>query len=310
VECLSQAAEPELWARVRASDRSFCRSLARGYTRLERAPAEALALAEAASAERKGSPSAALLRARALLRLGRPGDAWSLMAPLLEVRPGRPTWSIDDPEALHDVAGAAVVSGAIARGHELYRLLVARASLLSDPRERTRALLEAGAAALARGPDFSSEAELYLDEARRSSSPGFDAIVLAFSALSLDRAGQTELARAAALEVSDPWSLERLLDGTARAAIARQTLSSATNEPLRSAPVAEPTETRRPLALFLPSGELHAAIAVLVAARDPKLAEIHFRAFLADPRAEKGPWAEHARRKLASRASARPRREE
>jgi hypothetical protein len=241
------------------------------------------------------------------LRLGRPGDAWALIAPLLEARPGRPAWSIDDPEALHDVAGAAVVSGAVARGHELYRLLVARASLLSDPRERTRALLEAGAAALARGPDFSSEAELYLDEARRSSSPGFDAIVLAFNALALDRSGQTELARAAALEVSDPWSLERLLDDTARGAIARQTLSSATNEPARAASAPEPTEARKPLALFLPSGELHAAIAVLVAARDPKLAEIHFRAYLADKRAEKGPWAEHARQKLAS---ARPRREE
>ncbi len=267
-------------------------------------------MADAASVERKGSPSAALLRARALLRLGRPSEAWAQVAPLLEAGPGRPAWSIDDPEALHDIAGAAVVSGAVARGHDLYRLLVARASLLSDPRERTRALLEAGAAALARGPEFASEAELYLDEARRSSSPGFDAIVVAFSALSLDRAGQSELARAAALEVSDPWSLERLLDETARSAIARQTLSSATDEPERVTPAPEATENRERLALFLPSGELHAAIAVLVAVRDPKLAEIHWRAYLADPRAEKGPWAEHARHKLASRVSARPRREE
>jgi hypothetical protein len=306
---LSQAAEPELWARARASDRRFCQSLARGYTRLDRAPAEALTLAEAAAAERRGSPSAELLRARALLRLGRAREAWALMAPLLENRPGHPAWSIDDPEALHDVAGSAVVSGDVARGHELYRLLVARGSLLSDPRERTRALLEAGAAALARGPEYSSEAELYLDEARRSTSPGFDAIVLAFSALALDRAGQGEHARALALEVSDPWSLERLLDADERAAVVRQVLPGGTGaERAQAGPPS--AEARRPLSFFLPSGELHAAIAVLVAARDPKLAEIHLRAFLADPRAEKGPWAEQARQKLAGPKVARPRREE
>jgi hypothetical protein len=233
------------------------------------------------------------------------------MAPLLEPRPGRPVWSIDDPEALHDIAGAAVVSGDVARGHELYRLLVARASLLPDPRERTRALLEAGAAALARGPDYSSEAELYLDEARRSASPGFEAIAIAFSALALDRTGQAEHARALALEVSDPWSLERLLDESERAALNRQVLPGGA-APETALVAAEPkaAETTKPLAFFLPSGELHAAIAVLVAARDPKLAEIHLRAFLADPRAEKGPWAEHARQKLANRASARPKREE
>jgi hypothetical protein len=232
------------------------------------------------------------------------------MAPLLESRPGHPAWSVDDPEALHDVAGAAVVSGDVARGHELYRLLVARASLLSDPRERTRALLEAGAAALARGPDYSSEAELYLDEARRSASPGFDAIVLAFSALALDRTGQADHARALGLEASDPWALERLLGESERAAVARQVLPAGAAPETPRSPDAPPAETNQRLAFFLPSGELHAAIAVLVAARDPKLAEIHLRAFLADPRAAKGPWAEHARQKLASRSSVKVRREE
>jgi hypothetical protein len=308
-ECVSQASEPELWARVRESDRRFCRTLARGYTRLERAPAEALSLAEAAAAERRGSPSADLLRARALLRLGRPSEAWALVARLVEARPGKPAWSIDDPGALHDVAGAAVVSGAVARGHELYRLLVARASLLPGARERTRALLEAGAAALARGPEFSSEAEVYLDEARRS-SPGFDAVVLAFSALALDRAGHADLARARSLEVSDPWALERLLDDSARAAISRSSLPTEASEPVPPPSAAAQKDDPKPLPLFLPSAELHAAIAVIVAPRDPKLAEIHLRAYLADPRAGKGPWAEHTRKKLMSRADARPRREE
>lgn len=238
------------------------------------------------------------------MSLGRARDAWAAIAPHLEGRPERPAWGIDDPEALHDVAGAAVLSGDVARGHELYRWLVARAALLSDSRERARALVEAGAAALARGAEFVSEAELYLDEARRASTPGVDALALAFQALALDRAGQPEHARALAREIADPWALERLLSERERAAVTSQIFGAT-----EGAPVAPPPEPEGRPVFFLPSGELHAAIGVVMAGRDPKLAELHFRAFLADQRAGAGPWVEHAKKKLSLRSSARRREE-
>ncbi len=140
------------------------------------------------------------------------------MAPLLESRPGRPRVVRRRPRGAARRRGSC--RGERRRRSRTRALSLARRprELALDPRERTRALLEAGAAALARGPDYSSEAELYLDEARRSATPGFDAIVLAFSALALDRTGQADHARALGLEVSDPWSLERLLGESERAA--------------------------------------------------------------------------------------------
>ncbi|HEV8244649.1 MAG TPA: hypothetical protein VGP93_02685, partial [Polyangiaceae bacterium] len=105
----------------------------------------------------------------------------------------------------------------------------------------------------------------------------------AFTALALDRAGHGEQGRAAAREATGPWELERAL----------------------TADDQRPSETR---SFVFPSAELGAAIAMLAEGRDPKLAEAHWRAFLADPRASRGAWAAHAKQKLALPARA-PQRE-
>ena len=132
--------------------------------------------------------------------------------------------------------------------------------------------------ALALGPSFENEAQLYFDEARRVLAPGYRDLVLAFGVLALDRAGRSDHARALAQEVEDPWTLERFV-------------------------TAAPGAAARPRPrLALPSGELDAAIAASVASRDARLAEQKWRAFLADPRAAQGPWVEHARQRLSALA--------
>jgi hypothetical protein len=106
-------------------------------------------------------------------------------------------------------------------------------------------------------------------------------------ALSLDRAGRREQARAVAREATGPFQLESLLSPAERARVAAPEL-----------PVSEKSQATlargRPL---LPEGELHAAIAMLAEGRDASLRRAHLAAFLASA-AGKGPWAEHARRAL------------
>ena len=275
-ECASAAAaqEPEFWARARSADRApYCVALARAHTRLGRLPAEALTLAERAQdlgCPRRGHE---LLRARALVRLGRGSEAWTLLGPLLG-KPGEPAL-IEDPVALRDIAAAAVAAGDDGAAHDLFRVIAARANLLPDARLRAVVFLETGVLAMARGQGSLPEAELYFDEARRAQVPGLRDLIQAFTALALDRAGHGEQARAAARETGGPWELER------RA------------ESLRD--------------LVLPSGELSAAIAILAEGRDQKLADSRWRAYLADARAARGPWAEHAQRKLSAPARGRAR---
>jgi hypothetical protein len=111
--------------------------------------------------------------------------------------------------------------------------------------------------------------------------------VLGLLALSLDRAGRREQARAVAREASGPYQLETLLSPADRARVAAPELPVSENAP---PPLAE----GRPL---LPEGELHAAIAMLAEGRDAGLRRAHLAAFLASA-GGKGPWAEHARRAL------------
>jgi hypothetical protein len=281
-ECASPtvAQAPELWGRARSADRgSYCVALAKGHTRLARSPAEALELATRALELLPQSRAATVLRARALVRLGRGAEGWALVAPLLAAgKPGvaaNELLGVDDPIALRDLAAAAVSAGADVQAHELFRVIAARASLLPDARLRATVLLETAVLALARGPEFLGQAELYLDEARRHQVPGLRDLVQAFTALALDRAGRAEQSRAAAREASGPWTLERRAESLPD--------------------------------LVLPSGELSAAIAVLAEGRDARVAESGWRTYLADARAGKGPWAAHAQSKLSPAARGRAR---
>ncbi len=244
------------------------------------------------------------------------------MAPLLGVLSRlAPLGAIDDPEAPHDVAGAAVVSGDVARGHELYRLLVARASFALDPRERTRALLEAGrgcprawsrlferSRALPRRGSALCFAGLRLDRARLQRARPRSHRSGGSRARARPRGLGSFVARTPARRgrARDSWRVRSCLMGSAPEPSAHDALRDPRSEGRRSRggePMSRSRSSCR-AASFTPRSPCSSLRAIL------KLAEIHLRAFLADPRAEKGPWAEHARQKLANRASVRARREE
>src|SRR5688572_2853308 len=107
-ECASAATaqDPEFWARARSADRGpYCVALARAHARLGRAPAESLTLAEGAQELAPSSRAALILRARALVRLGRGSEAWALVSPLLS-KPNE-ALLLEDPVALRDIAAAA-----------------------------------------------------------------------------------------------------------------------------------------------------------------------------------------------------------
>jgi hypothetical protein len=111
--------------------------------------------------------------------------------------------------------------------------------------------------------------------------------VLGLLALTLDRAGRREQARAVAREASGPYALESLLSSVERARLAAP-------EPAVAGPSQPPSVGVRPL---LPDGEIHAVIAMLAEGRDAALRRAHLAAFLASA-GGKGPWADHARRAL------------
>jgi hypothetical protein len=274
-----------LWARARPVEvERFCVTLARGLSRLERSPAESLELAREAMAILPRETLAPLLEGRALLRLGRPAEAWQRLAPL--VLASAP--ALDDASSLHDVARAALLSGALDDAQRLYRLLMPRSVVLGSAQIRRTATIEAASLALARGPNDLEEALGYLDEARASPAAGTQDLVLGLLALTLDRAGRREQARAVLRDSSGPFALEALLLPAERARVA-------TPEVAVSATSQAPTIGVRPL---LPDGEIHAVIAMLAEGRDAGLRRAHLVAFLASA-GGKGPWAEHARRALA-----------
>jgi hypothetical protein len=290
--CRAEAgSRSSLWARARPVEvERFCATLARSFARLERAPAEALELAREATAMFPSETLGPLLEGRALLRLGRTGEAWQRLAPLVVAG----AQALDDAASLHDVARAALLTGALEDAQRLYRLLMPRSVVLGSERIRRSATIEAAALALVRGPADLEEALGYLAEARASPAAGDRDLVLGLLALTLDRAGRREQARTVIREASGPDELDGLLSRSERARVAA-------GESLPAEPPGSVIARGRPL---LPEGEIHAVIATLAEGRDPALRKAHLVAFLASP-AGKGPWAEHARRALEGGKGAR-----
>jgi tetratricopeptide (TPR) repeat protein len=267
--------------------------LSRATARLEHAPAAALELARSAASFEPNAPAAKLLEGRALLRLGRVPEAWVLLAPFVEEKSA----PLDDAPSLFDVARTALAAGALEQAARAYRLLVPRAALLGSRQTERTAVIEAASLALARGPGTLDEALGYLETARAIPLAGDHDLMLALTALALDRAGRTEQARAAAREAEGPWDLESQLSQAERSRVAETALSP-TGE-LTPSPAAI-----RPSRIMLLDGELHAAIAELAWGRDEALRRAHWRAFLASA-AGRGAWAEHARRALGKSGKGR-----
>lgn len=282
----------ELWERARSQRvEAYCAALARGFARLARDPAAALNEAVAAEKAFPGQITPRLLKGRALLRTGEIAEAHGLLRALVKDRPD----ALADPGALHDLALASLRLGRLGEALEEYRTLVPRAELLEDARERYRVFVEAGALAMALGPANLSEALGYLGEARRAGvPPGFADLTLGLLALALDRAGRPEQARALAREASGPWATERVLGES-------ETAERAGDEEPRTAGKATAQRAQAALvpAPVLVEGELDAVVAMLAERVDVRLARARWTAFL-DGSGGKGPWAEHARKKLAA----------
>jgi tetratricopeptide (TPR) repeat protein len=290
-------ARTTLWQRARSPKlAAYCDLLGRGYARLERAPEQALEAGKQASQAWPDGVAARVLEGRALLALGRYGEA---LARLIEARE-RSSRSLEAPGALHDLGTAALLAGRSEVALSAYRSLVPRAGLLGDALRRQNVYVEA--AAVVMQASALDEAVGYLGEARRRGSPpGTRDVVLAALALALDRQGRMDEARGVAAEASGPYLL------AARAAEQRGDASKEAD--------AEPPKPQAPAAAeavpdrswpVLPPGELDAMVAILAERSDRELAREAWRSFLASP-ASRGPWADHARKHLVSLEAPRAR---
>ncbi len=293
-ECAAPAPDKErsLWERAHAPGLlEYCNDLARGYSRLTRSPADALAAARAADKAAPGRAATHVLEGRALLALDKSADAFQSFEKAL----GLSRRALRAPAALHDLAVAALRSGHTTASVKAYRSLVPRADLLSGM-QRQRVYVEAADLVMSTGPKGLDEAIGYLTEARRRGSPpGFGDYVPAALALALDRQGRDEEARGVAAEAGGPWSLFPRVEGVTDKPHGGDGRAAPTARGKAPAPSAQPV---------LPAGEIHAMVAMLAERDDPSLAREQWQAFLASP-AGKGPWAAHAKRHLAALGSAR-----
>ena len=283
----SSFGDAELWSASRGGTaRRYCLLLARGYARLALTPAEALSFGESAHALLTDDAEAQVLMGRAALRLGEFPKAYALLSGHVRAR-SRP---LGDLAALRELGVAALATSNLAQAAEAYRALMPRVSFSQAPSYSQTIALEAASALMATGPGGLADAALFLSEARRHPSPpGSEELLLALSALALEREGRREQSQALVAELSGPWSLERHL--TARD---RQRILAVTS----GEPVALPPITFSPDAPQLAEGELHAAIAVAAFQRDPKLARLHLKAYLLAS-GEEGGFAAWARERAS-----------
>lgn len=283
----ASAFESELWTRV-ASDRHrrFCGLLAQGYAKLQRAPAEAVAVAREASSLLPQQVEARVLLGRGLLRLGDVRGAEQALGEAVRA-PGRP---LGDLEALRELGVVLVETKQLGRAADVYRVLVPRIDFVQDRRLARIVHLEAAAALMASSEAGATQAGFTLSQARQAAPvPGLQDLTLALVALALDREGKGD--HAGVLDQrSSASSLERFLNSSDRARI-KETLTL--DEGFRI-----PEETLRISGPWLADGELHAAIGLAASRRDPLLAVAHFSAFL-QARGAEGPFAAWAKQRLA-----------
>ena len=191
-ECRGAASgEDRVWLRLRGADaQRYCELLARGYARLSETPKEALSAAQAADALAGSTTAVRVLGGRAQLRLGQAALAYEQFASVEAVEPG----AFSDPKTLHDYARSASLSGKSEAALRLYRLLVSRAALLSDARERAFCQIEAAAHVLAHAPNGTDEALGYL-AATRQQALGLSPWINGLRSLAIKRGGHAEQRR-------------------------------------------------------------------------------------------------------------------
>ncbi len=264
-----------LWQKARFPESSrLCALLLLGSAHLFGDDGRARALAEEASRMAPERAEPLVLLARAELLLGDSKQAAEHFARAL-VLDGR---ALDAPLVLLAAARADVLVGDAPGGLESYRKLVSRVPLLSDQRERQKALIEASILSQFVSKESYAEARAYAAEARREGALFFADQARAAMALALDRMGRSAEARAIAAETAGPRALAWLFE----------------SEP---APRGRADEVRP----VLPPGEDLAMVAILAQSVDRELAKESWTEYIeqAEARSSFPPHLlEHAKRRL------------
>ncbi|MBX3224001.1 MAG: hypothetical protein KF795_26035 [Labilithrix sp.] len=265
------------WERAKEPNlRRYCDLLASGTAKLVGSGSSVLVnevpqIADEADKLLPGRASPAVLKGRALLRLGRPEDALRS----LDEAKRRDDRALDDPVALLAWARSNARTGRLAAAREAYRAALPRTSSLSA-QERAAASFEAGMTVMAEGPAGIDDAVAMFRQARRDATDAMQIASVVGLALALDRAGQRDEARAVLAErvrsdvkpyMADP----RVADAMADAGAAHE------------------TDALVAIALSLDGG---------APAKDA------WRRYL-DGAGGKGPWADHAREHAGGAAPAK-----
>lgn len=183
------------WERAKEPNlQRYCTLLASGTAKLVNGGALAKDVPDIADQADKQLPMRAaprVLKGRALLILGKPSEA---LAALKEAR-ARDDRALDDPVALLTWARANARTGHLEDAAVAYRAALPRTSALSAP-ERSAASFEAGMIVMARGKSAIEDAVAMLRQARREAQDAMQVASVVGLALALDRAGQSEEAKA------------------------------------------------------------------------------------------------------------------
>ncbi len=189
----SQSSHPSLWdtAREPLLPR-YCDLLGLAHAKLKSAPSAALELASIAEQLLPGRAAPAVVRGRANTSLLNYEEAVRHFEAARAIGPR----SIEDPLALHDMGLALTHTRRYVQALDTYRVLVPRLALIPGIQDRTLILLEAASVAIASGPEQVKEAVALLEQARDLPATRYTTDVHALLALSLDRMGSGERAKA------------------------------------------------------------------------------------------------------------------
>jgi tetratricopeptide (TPR) repeat protein len=268
------SARANVWETARDPNLArYCDLIARALGQLKSVPARARETAEVAEQISPGHAGTALIRGRALAGLG------SYEAALLEMDRARQIdpRSLEDPETMRDWAACLARTGRTKEALDAYRALAPRVALIQGADAQAAALLEAADLSFAFGPPALDDAIAFLREARRVGATGLGARIVAELALALDRRAMTEEAASTAMDA------RRRIGHDADTVAGKQ-----------------------------PGAEAAAAVALVLEATDRARAMHGWETYL-QAEGGKGPWADHARRRLeslakqAGRTAARPR---
>jgi tetratricopeptide (TPR) repeat protein len=266
-----------VWERAKAPElRRYCDLLASGAAKLAGATSAAVAVQSMTAREVLGIADEAdhampnragpsVLRGRALAKLGQ----WTLALAALRDAKTKDERALDDAQSLLAWGRVLARTGNAEEAREAYRALLPRASVLA-PRERAAASVEAGLVAMGRGPSGLDEAVAILRQARRDAQDTTQTLAVMALSLALDRAGESDEARALLAERihADPR------------------------------PVLADARVQEILATAAAANESHAALGLALEALDPPSARAEWRAYVDG--AGTGPWFSHATAHLST----------